>query len=62
MRASIVLDYYKQELNSLDDDILTFADKERKEQVLKLLNYLGSLKIVDAQVLLKIYDLYRFKI
>lgn len=62
LRASLVLDYFKQEVNSLPEDRLTFADKERKQQVLKLIEQVGNLKIVDAQVLLKLYDLYRFKI
>lgn len=44
------------------DDDLSFADKERKQQVLKLLTYLGELKVVDAPVLFKLYDLYRYKI
>jgi hypothetical protein len=62
MRASLVLDYYKQELQTFDSDKLTYADRERKEQVAKLIDYLASIKVIDAQVLLKIYDLYRFKI
>ena len=57
-----MLDYYKQEVKKLEDSRLTFADKERKQQVVKLLNYLSSLKVVDASVLLKIYDLYRYKL
>jgi hypothetical protein len=62
LRASVVLDYYRNEVAALPDDALTFADKERKQQVLKLIDYLGSLKVIDAPVLLKLYDLYRLKL
>lgn len=62
LRASVVLDFYRQEIESMRDDDLSFADKERKQQVLKLLTYLGELKVVDAPVLFKLYDLYRYKI
>jgi hypothetical protein len=49
-------------VKKLNDENLTYADKERKDQVLKLIDYLGNLKVIDAQVLLKLYNLYRFKI
>lgn len=62
LRASVVLDFYKQELASLQDDELTFADRERKQHLVKLVDYMSSLKIVDAPVLLKLYDLYRYKL
>ena len=62
LRASVVLDYYRKEVERISDDSLSFADKERKEQVLKLIDYLGSLKIIDSQVLLKLYELYRLKL
>lgn len=62
LRASIVLDFYKEEVKKMKDENLTYADKERKEQVLNLIEYLSSIKIVDASVLLKLYNLYRFKI
>jgi hypothetical protein len=62
LRASIVLDYYKNEVLAMKDEDLTFADKERKKQVLNLLHFLSSLKVVDAPILMKLYDLYRYKI
>ena len=62
LRASVVLDYYKKEIESLEDDSLLFADKERKQQVIKLIDYLGQLKVVDASVLLKLHELYRYKL
>jgi hypothetical protein len=62
LRASLVLDFYKQELSKYEDVQLSFADKERKQQVHSLLNYMSSLKIIDAPVLLNIYNLYRYKL
>ena len=62
LRASVVLDFYKKEIESLEDDSLSFADKERKQQVIKLIDYLGQLKVVDASVLLKLHELYRYKL
>ena len=62
LQASVVLDFYKKEIESLEDDSLSFADKERKQQVIKLIDYLGQLKVVDASVLLKLHELYRYKL
>lgn len=31
LRASVILDVYKQQIQAVKDDDLTFADKERKE-------------------------------
>ena len=62
MRASIVLDVYKRQVENISDDALTFADRERKQQVLKLIDYLGEIKIVDSQVLFKLYEMYRYKV
>ena len=62
LRASIVLDYYLNEVNSLKDEELSFADKERKQQVVQLIKNLTNIKIIDAPILMKLYDLYRMKI
>ncbi len=58
----MVLDYYKQDLLSIKDIDLSYTDKERKAKVVQLLDYLTQLKIVDAPVLLKIYNIYRQKL
>ena len=62
MRASLVLDYYKLEVLSIQDSGLSIADVERKKKVLKLIDYLSSLKIIDASVLIKLYNIYRYKV
>ena len=62
LRASIVLDYYLNEVNSLKDEELSFADKERKQQVVQLIKNLTNIKIIDAPILMKLYDQYRMKI
>lgn len=60
LRASVVLDFYRKEVEAIEAP--SHADKERKQQVLKLVQYLGQLKVVDAPVLLKLYDLHRYKL
>ena len=46
----------------MSEESLSFADKEKKQQVLNLIKYMGSLKVIDAPVLMKLYDLYRLKL
>lgn len=62
LKASIVLDYFKEEIAAYKDEDLNLADKERKGQVLQLINYLSNIKVIDAPVLLKLFNLYRFKL
>ena len=59
LRASLILDAYQRELNSIDAESLSFEDRERYDRVHNLLDYLKSIKVVDAPVLLKIYNLHR---
>lgn len=59
LRASLVLDAYEREIDNIDAEALTFEDKERLERVINLLDYLKSVKVVDAPVLLKIFNLHR---
>jgi hypothetical protein len=64
MRASLVVDVKLGELSDLKDmaakGTLTFTDKERLNQVESLLKRLNDIKVVDAPVLLKLYNLYRY--
>lgn len=64
MRASLVVDVKLAELSDLKDmaakGTLTFTDKERLNQVESLLKRLNDIKVVDAPVLLKLYNLYRY--
>ena len=62
MRASILLDIYQQELESLDPEHATIEDRILYEQVTNLMNYLKTVKIIDAPILLKIYGLYRCRV
>jgi len=59
LRASLVLDAYKRQLEDINVSALSYQDKERYERVQNLLEYLESVKVVDAPVLLKIYNMYR---
>lgn len=66
MRASLVVDVKLEELQDLrlmaSKGTLTFTDRERLNQVESLLKKLNDIKVVDAPVLLKLYNLYRFQI
>jgi hypothetical protein len=41
---------------------LSFTDRERLSQINTLLGRLNDIKVVDAPVLLKLYNLYRYNI
>jgi hypothetical protein len=43
----------------MNEDELNFTDKERRNQVLGLITQLSQVKVVDAPVLMRIYDIYR---
>ena len=60
LRASIILDVYEQQLKGIDPKkLIKPEDQQRYERVKNLLSYLKNVKIIDAPVLLKIYNLYR---
>ena len=61
LRASIIIDTYAQQIQDIDASKLTLQEKDTYEKVTNLLNYLQNVKIVDAPVLLKIYNLHRCK-
>jgi len=46
----------------MSEESLSFADKEKKQQALNLIKYMGSLKVIEAPVLMKLYELYRLKL
>ena len=66
MRASIVVDVKLGELSDLKEmaakGTLSFTDKESLNQVDSLLRRLNDIKVVDAPVLLKLYNLYRYQL
>ena len=59
LRASIVMNAYSTQITDIDFEKLTYEEKERYERVVNLLQYLKNVKIIDAPVLLKIYNLHR---
>lgn len=61
LRASIIIDTYSKQIEDIDASQLTLQEKETYEKVTNLLTYLQNVKIVDAPVLLKIYNLHRCK-
>ena len=64
LRASIVIDQQRTVLREIKHkDIerrLSHEDRDRLAQVQILLDRLGDIKIIDAPVLLKLYNLYRY--
>lgn len=64
LRASLVLNVQKRVLSDIVThyDKLDYSDKERFTQVQILIERLDEIKIVDAPVLLKLYNLYRYKL
>lgn len=65
-RASIVVAQFKVQFEKINEEIkphksVGFIEHERMKQIELLLERLDSVKIIDAPVLLKLYDLYRYK-
>lgn len=59
LRASLVLEAYQAQLNHIEPESLSYEDKERYHRVNNLLIYLKTVKVIDAPVLLKIYNMFR---
>ena len=62
LRASLVLDFYKQQLDQISDKDLSFADREKKEKAVKQLGYLANVKVQESNVLKKVFDMYKHKV
>jgi len=65
-RASIVVAQFQTQFEKINEEIrpnksVGFIEHERMKQIELLLERLDSVKIIDAPVLLKLYDLYRYK-
>ena len=54
-----MLSAYEKQMKDIKVESLSYEDKERHQRVQNLLEYLKNVKIVDAPVLLKIYNLHR---
>ena len=62
LRASIIIDLYKKEMTDFERAALTPEAQVLYQQCEDLMSYLQTVKIIDAPILLKIYNLYRCKI
>lgn len=60
--ASLVLNSFYEKLQSLPTDRLLKSEVETLEKLKALLDYMGRIRILDAQVLAQIYENYRFKV
>jgi len=59
LRASLIISAYEKQTENIEYESLSYQDKERYERVVNLLSYLKNVKVIDAAVLLKIYNLFR---
>jgi phosphopantetheine adenylyltransferase len=60
MRASIVVDVHAANIRKIaQNNDLSYADKERVNMIEQLITNLHNVKIADASILLKLFNLYR---
>lgn len=60
-RISLFMDAYKRKLQTFDDSQFTANDKALKEHLINMTDYISKIRIIDAKVLLNIFDTYKFK-
>lgn len=66
-RASLVIEQFKHQWTALNNEVkqnssnVNFIEQERLAQTSELLDRLSDVKIIDAPVLLKLYELYRYR-
>lgn len=58
MRASLVLEAYSRQLEEINVKSLSQEEKDRLEKVTMMVEFLKQVKVVDAAVLLKLYNMY----
>ncbi|CAI2361986.1 unnamed protein product [Moneuplotes crassus] len=59
--TSIVMDVYFDMLKDIPDGTLTENELETKKNLIKLVDYISQVRILDAPVLSEIYEMYRYK-
>jgi len=66
MRASLIVQQHFEALDEievlLNDSMVSATDTQRFESIKEMLDRLSDLKITDPQVLLKLYNIYRYKV
>ena len=60
-QQSLFMDAIKRKLHSLKATEMTKEDIALKDRLDKLIDFMSHIRVVDARVLLKVYDLYKFK-
>ena len=58
-RASIIMDAYEQQVMNIDPESLTQEDKLKYDNVVGFIQTIKAIKVVDASVFLKIFNLHR---
>ena len=66
LRASLIVQQHRDSLAEIESQLkhnkVSVADKQRMESIKDMLDRLTDMKITDPQVLLKLYNLYRYRI
>lgn len=60
-QSSLFMNAIKRKLDGVANKGLTKEEVEMKEHLITMVDFISGLRVVDARVLLKIYDLYKFK-
>jgi len=58
---SLFMDHFIQKIKKIPDARLDPDDIELKTHCIELCKFLGRLKVVDAKVLVQLWDIYKFK-
>jgi hypothetical protein len=61
MKSSLVLFNYLAQLHDIEDSGLSNFEIMKKEKLIKLVQLIGEMKIIDAKVLGRIFDMYKYK-
>eukprot|EP00826_Nyctotherus_ovalis_P042154 TRINITY_DN4307_c0_g1_i2.p2 TRINITY_DN4307_c0_g1~~TRINITY_DN4307_c0_g1_i2.p2 ORF type:complete len:153 (-),score=60.88 TRINITY_DN4307_c0_g1_i2:34-492(-) len=60
-KGSVTLQKLKETLSKIDDKKLSLVGIERKKQIIRDIDIIEKIKIVDPRVLLKIFETYKYK-
>lgn len=60
-KGSVTLQKLKEDLNKIDDKKLSLVGIERKKQIIKDIDIIEKIRIIDPRVLLKIFETYKYK-
>lgn len=59
--ASVIIDIYRKELEQINEELLNEVEKDVLKKLMNLCGFLEDMKVVDGKVLLKFFEIYKFK-